>query len=205
MTRSADYTPLKLTGEEYRKILKYCARVFAKEWVEKWTPRDEDGKPRFGREINFNKKLGPNTIGVLGECALGKEEDTPVQKTLDDRPEHESDAGWDIVIGGLKYDIKTHESIRRPLTKYRCNISRALFNKKKDNDGYIWIFMIPYPGMIPPYGWHAVGWMMKDEFFEEALFHKKGDKSITGNKFEYFAPMYDISIKQIHPLKDIPR
>ena len=204
MTRSRDYIYLDLTEEEFRDVLKYCAKVFPKEWVEEWTPRDEDGKPRFGREIDWDK-LGPNTIGVLGECALGKYEGVPVQKTLDDRPQHESDSGWDIILGGLKYDIKTHQSVRRPLLKYRCNISRALFNKNKPNDGYIWIFMIPYPWKTPAYGWHVVGWMPKDEFFEKADFHKKGDKSVTGNKFVYFSPLYDMPISKIYPYKDIPR
>ncbi len=159
----------------------------------------------WGHEIDFDKELGPNTVGILGECALGKYEGTPVQKTLDDRPKHESDLGWDIIIGALKYDIKTPESIRFPLGSYRCNISRLLFNKNKPNDGYIWIFMIPRPEKTPPYDWRVVGWMPKDEFFEKALFHKKGDKSITSNKFRYSAPMHDIAIHQLHPYKSIPR
>jgi hypothetical protein len=206
MTHPFDYVLLDLTGEEYLKILRYCAEVFTDEWVKKWTKRDsETGEPEFGQEIDFDKKLGPNTIGILGECALAKKEGIPVQKTLDARPKHESDLGWDIIIGGLKYDIKTPESISFPLARYRCNISRALFNKKKGNDGYIWIFMIPHPGKFPPYDWRIVGWMPKDEFFERASFHKKGDKSITGNKFKYSAPLYDMAIRHINPYKDIPR
>lgn len=206
MTGTREYVLLDLSPEEYLKILEYCARVFTKEWVKENTKIDpETGLPEFGREPDWDKELGPNTIGVLGECGLGKKENIPVLKTLKDRPEREADLGWDIVIGDLKYDIKTHESVSFPLTNFRCNISRTLFNKHKPNDGYIWIFMIPRPEKSPPYDWRVVGWMPKDEFFEKALFHKKGDKSITGNKFKYFAPLYDVAIRQLYPYKDIPR
>lgn len=201
MTVARDFVYLTITEEEYRQILKYTEQHLSHEWMVKYDDRT------FGQDLDPNK-MNPNAIGILGECVLGKKEGISVQETLDNRPIKESDPGWDIVIGGLKYDIKTLTSPkgRRPTPRFRYNIKEKDITANKPNDGYLWVAMIKYavnPSM--PWYWLGVGWMLKVEFLEKADFHKTGDKSVTGNDFVYSSPTYDIPISELHPYKDLPR
>ncbi len=201
MTHPRDFVNLKLTEEEYREIFRYTELHLGYEWVKE----HEDGS--FGQTIDPDD-LNPNFIGMLGECALGKAEGKPVTQTLAERPIRQSDAGWDIIIGGLKYDIKVLRSFkgRRPTLDFRYNITRKLITQNKPNDGYFWISMIKYPALrAMPWYWLAIGWMLKEEFLEKADFHRTGDKSVTGNNFVFSSPTYDIPVRKLHPYKDIPR
>lgn len=197
MTQLKDFLYLKLTEEEYNLVLKYCARVFPDEWVRKYDLK----------EIPINYKgMHSNTVGVLGECALARYEGKSVAQTLVERPERKSDEGWDIVIGGVKYDIKTLQSVKRPNTAFRYNVKKSTIDKEKPNDGFIWIAMIPpVDRLAVPYYWLVMGWMLKDEFLKKADFHYKGDQSVTKNKFVYSSDTYDITARKLHAYKDIPR
>ncbi|GAG45901.1 unnamed protein product, partial [marine sediment metagenome] len=113
-----------------------------------------------------------------GECALGKYEGKSVDQILKERPIKESDIGWDIIIGGLKYDIKTLQSIKRPNLRFRFNIKKSIIDKDKGNDGYIWISMVRYVGRTVPFYWLVAGWMLKEEFLEKAVFHEAGELSM---------------------------
>uniref|UniRef100_A0A6M3M9S9 Uncharacterized protein n=1 Tax=viral metagenome TaxID=1070528 RepID=A0A6M3M9S9_9ZZZZ len=197
MTHLKDFLYLKLTEEEYREILEYVNAILPMTWVKKYDS---------GEFPLSDEKMNPNTVGILGECALGKYEGKPVTQILMERPVRESDIGWDIVIGGYKYDIKTLQSVIRPNTSYRYNIKKSMIDKKKANDGFIWISMIPpLDRLIVPYYWLVMGWMFKDEFLQKSDFHRKGDNSVTGNDFVYSSDTYDIAVRKLHPYKDLPR
>lgn len=196
MTRLKDLLFLDLTEGEYQEILRYVDVNLPWDWMLKHDSGD--------LKIPENE-LNPNAKGVLGECALAKHEGKPVSQTLKERPIRESDAGWDIVIGDLKYDIKTLQTIKRPNTRFRFNIKKSIIDKNKANDGYIWISLVMYVGRTVPFYCLVAGWMLKDEFLEKAILHEAGEKSMTGNKFVYEVATYDISIKQLHPFKEIPR
>lgn len=194
MTRLKDFLYLKLTEEEYKSIIEYVDVNLPIEWVSEWDTKEIP---------NFDKA---NLVGILGECALGKYEGKPVQQTLDERPVKKSDEGWDIVIGGMKYDIKTLQSVKRPNTAFRYNIKLSTIEKQKSNDGFIWISMVKtVDPVVVPYYWLVVGWMFKDEFLKKADFHIQGAKSVTGNEFVYSSETFDITVRRLHPYKDIPR
>ena len=196
MTQLKDLFFIDLTEEEYHKILHYVDTYLPWDWMLKHDS-GELGIPE--------NELNPNTKGVLGECALGKYEGKPVEQILKERPIRESDTGWDIVIGDLKYDIKTLQTIRRPDLHFRYNVLKSTINKHKANDGYIWVSMVVYVGRTVPFYWLVTGWMLKDEFLEKAILHEIGELSMTGNQFIYEVPTYDIGIKELHPFKAIPR
>ncbi|MCK4265977.1 MAG: hypothetical protein KAX31_01780 [Thermoplasmata archaeon] len=196
MTRLKDLFPLRLTEEEYQEILRYVDVNLPWDWMLK----HDSGELKIPRN-----ELNPNAKGILGECALAKHEGKSVSQTLAERPIRESDAGWDIVIGELKYDIKTLQTIRRPNLKFRFNIKKSTIDKNKENDGYIWISMVIYVGLTVPFYWLVAGWMLKDEFLRKAILHKAGELSMTGNKFVYEVATYDISLRKLHPFKEIPR
>lgn len=200
MTYPRDFVKIDLTPEEWREIWEYTKVFLPPSWVEK----HDDGS--FGHEIIDKDGHSSNFKGMLGECVLGKLEGKTVHQTLDERPIKESDPGWDIIIGGLKYDIKLLKSIKRPTPEFRYNIRKKLIDQKKGNDGYIWISMIRWPQRSElPWNWLVVGWMLKEEFLEKADFHRKGDLSVTGNKFVYKNATYDIAVRKLHPYKDVPR
>lgn len=194
MTQLKDFLYLKLTEEEYKAILEYVDVNLPREWVEEWDTKE---LPDFDKA---------NLVGILGECVLGKHEGKPVAQTLKERPIRKSDEGWDIVIGGLTYDIKTLQSVKRPNTAFRYNVKKSTIDKQKANDGFIWIAMVKtVDPVVVPYYWLVVGWMFKDEFLRKTDFHRKGDKSVTGNEFVYSSDTYDIRASKLHPYQDIPR
>lgn len=197
MTQLKDFLYLKLTEEEYRAVLEYINVNLPMDWVRKYDT---------GEIPLFDKGLNPNAVGVLGECALGKYEGKLVQQILDERPVKESDVGWDIVIGEYTYDIKTLQSVVRPNTAFRYNIKKSTIDKEKGNDGFIWLSMVQHPDRpIVPYYWLVMGWMFKEEFLRKADFHIQGAKSVTGNEFVYSTETFDITVRRLHPYKDIPR
>lgn len=196
MTRLKDLFFLDLSEEEYQEILRYVDTHLPWDWMLKY----DLGELRIPKN-----ELNPNAKGLLGECALGKHEGKSVDQILRERPIRESDIGWDIVIGGIKYDIKTLQTIQRPTTRFRFNIKKSTIEKHKQNDGYIWISMVQYVSRVPPFYWLVAGWMLKDEFLEKAVFHEAGELSMTGNKFVFQSATYDIGIKKLHPFKEIPR
>lgn len=200
MTHPRDFVKIDLTPEEWRQIWDYTEAYLPTTWV-----RDHDDDS-FGHDFIDKDGHSSNFKGILGECVLGKKEGKTVDQILDERPIRKSDPGWDIIIGGLKYDIKLLKSIKRPTTRFRYNITEQLINRKKDNDGYIWISMVRYPIRRElPWYWLVVGWMHKLEFLKKSDHHKKGDLSVTGNQFVYKNATYDITVRKLHPYKDIPR
>lgn len=205
MKSTKDLVPLKLTEEEYRQIFIYAEKTLPQSFIDEFGRKP--GEPGyFGNKTKDG--MNPNFIGMLGECALNKEEGKPVSQTLDERPVRKSDPGFDIVIGDMKYDIKVLRSLKgnRPELDWRYNISKHLIDQQKDCDAFFWISMIKCPDIVAmPWYWLAVGWLTKEEFLQKARFNKKGDKSIAGNGFEFKSPAYDIAVRQIHPYKDIPR
>lgn len=192
MTQLKDLFFLDLSEGEYREILCY---------VDAYLPWDWMLKHDSGDLTIPENELNPNTKGVLGECALGKHEGKSVHQILDERPIRESDAGWDIVIEGVRYDIKTLQTVRRPNLKFRYNVKKSVIDKHKENDGFIWISMVRHTRRTVPFYWLVAGWMLKDEFLEKAILHEAGEMSMTGNKFIYEVATYDISIKELHPFK----
>lgn len=200
MTLPRDFVYLDLTPEEWREIWDYTEKWLPAKWVEKW-----DGT-EFGHNYIDKDGHSSNFKGMLGECALGKLEGKTVKQILDERPKQEGDPGWDIVIGGLKWDIKLLKTKKRPTTRFRYNIEEKEIKANKPNDGYIWISMVKWPiRQELPWYWLIVGWMLKDEFLTKSDYHKKGDPSVTGNEFVYENPTYDITVRRLHPYKSIPR
>lgn len=196
MTRLKDLFFLDLSEEEYQEILRYVDTHLPWDWMLKYD---------LGELSIPKNELNPNAKGILGECALGKYEGKSVSQTLKERPIRESDVGWDIIIGEVKYDIKTLQTIQRPNLRFRFNVKKSTIEKHKQNDGYIWISMVKYVGRTVPFYWLVAGWIFKDEFLKKAIFHEAGEISMTGNKFIYESATYDIGIKKLHPFKEIPR
>lgn len=200
MKSTKEFVRLKLTEEEYREIFVYTEKTLPWSWIKEHDKDDFGNKSKDG--------MNPNFIGMLGECALNKEEGKPVSQTLAERPVRESDPGFDILIGDMKYDIKVLRSLQgyRPELKWRYNITKKLIDQQKDCDGFFWISMIKCTDIIAmPWYCLAVGWLTKEEFLRKAKFNKTGDKSIAGNNFVFKSPTYDIAVRQIRPYRDIPR
>ena len=94
------------------------------------------------------------------------------------------------MANGKKIDVKTKQTSVAPLLDYDCSVSN--FNTKQECDAYAFV-RVKNDFTV---GWY-LGSMDKKEYFEKAVFMKKGDVD-TSNNYTVRADCYNLKIKQLH-------
>lgn len=175
---------VRLTDNEIYLIDLYCKTYF-----------DPEENKKFVNHLDTREDS--NKVGIYGECALGKYFGVPVDKTLLERPVHQSDPGFDILIKGNRWDIKTQvsEKAGKHLSNYYMNIPEHML--RKDPTGYIWI--LKWKGNWVDF-W-IMGYLEKATFEKLAKKHLKGDK--MGEHFTYTANTYDLQATKLYPITQL--
>ena len=97
---------------------------------------------------------------------------------------------YDLVLStGKTVDVKTKRTKYKPLLSYDCSV--AGFNTKQKCDYYCFV-RIKDDFTV---GWY-LGLIPKDEYFNKAVFLKKGDFD-SSNKYTVKADCYNLKIEQL--------
>ena len=96
---------------------------------------------------------------------------------------------YDIVYGETKVDVKTKERTVPPRDYYECSV--ADFNTRQDCDEYAFVSVLD----DLKEAWY-LGKISKKEFYETAIFHKKGEVD-PDNNFTFKADCYNIPIHKL--------
>ena len=96
---------------------------------------------------------------------------------------------YDIIV---KVDVKTKRCKSKPLAHYECSI--AGFNTKQRCDAYIFARVLNNLSKA----W-ILGFKGKDDYYNESIFHKKGDKD-PSNNFTFHSDAYNMSISDLHKI-----
>ena len=124
-------------------------------------------------ELNGSITKGQSNIyGALGEVVVydffkGKGFDVSNNSTYD----------YDLIINNHKVDVKTKRTNVIPKDDYLCSISA--FNTRQKCDFYF--FLRINENMQDCY---LLGYKSKFDFYQEAIFNKKGDKDVNGWDFK---------------------
>jgi hypothetical protein len=123
-----------------------------------------------------------NLAGIVGEIL--------VKEYL--KAEQEESYDYDLSRDGITYDVKTKQVSTTPLEHYECSI--AEYQKKQDCDRYVFVRV----NLTENKAW-ILGWIDKDDFFEEAKLVKEGE----GGTSNGWTPKINCYNLQINRLKDI--
>lgn len=104
-------------------------------------------------------------------------------------PVFKSTYNYDMIIQGLKIDVKTKRTTVTPLPHYLCSISD--FNTEQDCDYYFFLRVSEHMNVA-----YILGYMKKEEFFKKAFFVRKGDRDVNG--FIFKDDCYNLKISDLY-------
>ena len=137
----------------------------------------------MGNLKNSITKGQGNLAGFVGEQVVADYYGFTIKNTYD----------YDLVTkGGKKVDVKTKRTTVEPKPYYECSI--AAFNTKQKCDTY---FFVRVSNDMKT-AW-ILGYKMKDEYFQQAKFLKKGDID-PDNNFTVKADCYNLPIYELEQL-----
>ena len=141
---------------------------------------------------NSIMKGGGNIAGFLGEEIANSLIEGAINNTYD----------YDITSkSGIKYDVKTKRCTSAPKPNYECSV--ANYNTKQQCDRYVFVriknnkFDIKTSIKSGQYEAWYLGWLDKKEYFDKAVFHKKGEVD-SNNGFTFKADCYNIPISLLN-------
>ena len=138
---------------------------------------------KFG-ELNGSITKGKsNLYGAVGEIIV-----FDMFQKNGSNIEFTSTYDYDMIVDGIKIDVKTKRTTVTPKPHYLCSISN--FNTKQECDVYIFVRVLDNFGTA-----FILGGMTKKEFFKKAHFRKKGDHDI--NDFEFKDDCYNLEIQKL--------
>lgn len=143
------------------------------------------------RKLKNSIRKGNGVIlGLLGEEAANKIIGGEVIQ----------DYNYDIMHMDVTYEIKTKQCSSEPIDSYDCTVSA--YNTKQKCDNYVFV-RVENKGRIWGRAW-VLGWISKEEFFEKAVFLKRGEKS-GKNGFYARSDCYNIPISKLNrfPTKSV--
>lgn len=125
-----------------------------------------------------------NEIGALGEILI--------LDRYKDKTEYVGCYDYDMIIKGVKVDVKTKAQNYPPAENYTYNI--FAFNTTQKCDYYC--FVVVLNDLTK--GW-VVGWKKKEDFLKEAKFKKKGefDDNTPYRKFPFPSDCYCLNINEL--------
>ena len=135
----------------------------------------------MGRLRNSILKGGGNLAGFIGEQIALEYLGGTWHNTY----------SYDIILpNGKKVDVKTKQTSVKPLPNYDCSISN--YNTKQSCDMYAFV-RVKNDLTV---GWY-LGSMDKKEYFEKAVFVKKGDVD-PSNNYTARSDCYNIKIEDLN-------
>ncbi len=123
-----------------------------------------------------------NLAGFIGEILFCNYLKGTQQNTYD----------YDIIKGGIKWDVKTKRCTSPPKNHYECSV--AAFNTRQRCDNYCFVRIVYNDD-----NWgdaYLLGWMPKEEYFEKAHFLRKGEID-PANNFKVKADCYNLPISSL--------
>lgn len=126
-----------------------------------------------------------NLAGFIGEIVVARFLNARIENTYD----------YDLVLDGIKIDVKTKRTSVKPQLHYECSV--AAFNTKQKCDWYVFVRVKNDDSKA----W-ILGYLPKDEYYRSAKLLKKGDVD-PSNNFTVHADCYNVSISSLRPLVDV--
>lgn len=155
------------------------------------------------------QKLSKNTTykWLCGELATVHFFGWDIDEHLRTTPIGVGDGGSDIVIKGLRFDVKTKTSNKNPRIApfWAVDVKAKQANLPKKVDGYIFTYYQPAEGKRDE-RIHPLGYMSKPEYLLKSVYLKKGDvvtNTRTGYKFTCKEDEYWMEISKLHPLEEL--
>jgi len=109
-----------------------------------------------------------NIYGALGEIII-----YDLSKKKGFNVNFKSNYDYDLIIEGYKVDVKTKRTTVIPKPEYLCSISS--FNTKQKCDIYFFLRINENLNYC-----YLLGYKRKKDFFNEAIFNKKGSLDVNG-------------------------
>lgn len=127
---------------------------------------------------------GGSPAGALGEILVRDMMDYRVHNTKD----------YDLCTeDGVRIDVKTKRCTSAPKEYYECSI--AAHGTRQECDEYIFVRVLNNLTRA----W-ILGRISKDEYFEKAVRHKKGEVD-ESNNFTFKADCYNLQISELWPIQ----
>ena len=121
-----------------------------------------------------------NKAGCIGEeIVLKLIPDFTLENTYD----------YDLIAEETTVDVKTKRCTSVPRRHYECSVSD--FNTEQKTTIYAFTRIFEEYGYIRS-GWF-LGWLLKEEFYKRAVFHKKGELD-SSNNFTFKDDCYNVPI-----------
>lgn len=110
-----------------------------------------------------------NIAGFLGE-------EIALQYFSDQNVDYSPCKDYDMVVNGVKVDVKTKRRGVEPQPHYTCHISDTSMHQQTD----VYVFAQVNMRSHPYRGW-LLGWLTKEEFLDKAVFKRKGEADGYGH------------------------
>jgi len=140
---------------------------------------------------NSIRRGNGNFVGYLAEVILAGRTKLRREQSYD----------YDLVGNKMTYDVKTKQ--RKVPAQEDYSASIAAYNPNQDCDAYI--FASAY-NRNDVWTVEYLGWMPKEEYFEKATFHKKGDldpNDFTGRGWRFNADCYNLLYRDLYPIEEL--
>jgi len=142
----------------------------------------------MGEIRNSITKGEGNIAGFLGEEIANAVLCGTIENTRD----------YDLIHSNLRYDVKTKRCTSKPKPYYECSI--AAYNTRQRCDRYLFI-RIEWVNEKATRAW-ILGWMDKEEYFQNSHKLKKGEID-PSNNFKVKADCYNLPISKLNPIEEL--
>jgi hypothetical protein len=140
----------------------------------------------FGSLNGSITKGRSNIYGAIGEI-VAIDYLRSIGKDVNDSSTYD----YDFSIGDKTIDVKTKRTTVKPKPHYLCSVSN--FNTTQECDFYIFVRVKESKDKA-----YILGFMDKEEFYENAEFKKKGEIDVDGWYFK--DDCYNLPIKDLDPM-----
>jgi len=147
--------------------------------------RSQEKAEEMGSLNNSILNGSGNYAGFLGEEIVNDYINGVIENTYD----------YDIIKYGLKFDVKSKQTIVVPRIHYDCSVPD--FNPNQKCDFYIFTRILDDFSI----GW-ILGFISKERFYQEARFMRKGQMD-GSNDYIVKSDCYNLEIKRLTPIAEI--
>lgn len=143
----------------------------------------------FGRLNNSIMRGKSNIYGAIGEVVFFDH-----CREMSYEVELVGDYDYDVIIEGIKVDVKTKRTTVRPKQNYYCSVAAVNISQKCDY--YIFVRVMEDKEVA-----YILGGMDKDGFFSKAAYFKKGQKDPDKPEWTFRDNCYNLPISDLRKLK----
>lgn len=138
---------------------------------------------------NSITKGSSNIYGAIGEVLIWDQHK--------DNCEYVGEYNYDLIISGQTVDVKTKRTKYEPLPHYLCSIADTKHNQDPNEqqkcDWYC--FVRVNENLIDAW---ILGWIRRDEFFQKAVYFKKGEiDPNSDNNFTFKEDCWNLPISEL--------